>query len=218
MSDSKLPFGDLLNNKIPLDDFGAKGFSLNERCDFSGHKTGKVDPHFNSEIVTDPFPVERDLTKTQFPGFNQYQVNGKKNLDLIEKDLNNLPPAEPIQLDPPSLVNKPLSLNNPVQANHSSINNAAPYQALPDKQDIWPKNDYRQNIDTNGYAQGETTSQGFTPNPYPGQQQPGGMPPLNTNSLGNPINMNNSGPLNNRSSVPGTSFGGYFVPNTDFMK
>ena len=63
-------------NALPLGEFGAPGFTLQERADFSGHRSGLVDPHINAEVI-DPYgnkvPSTRDLANNQLPGFNQMQ-------------------------------------------------------------------------------------------------------------------------------------------------
>lgn len=62
-----------------------KGYTYCERADFSGHKSGKVDPHINGEIFNPQFlPLPRpfkDLTNNQFPGMNQMQTPGVPNLN-----------------------------------------------------------------------------------------------------------------------------------------
>jgi len=68
--------------KLDLSSFGAPGFSLRERSDFSGHKNGRVDPHLNTEVMRQnpdgsQSKVVRDLTNTQFPGFNGMQQKPK---------------------------------------------------------------------------------------------------------------------------------------------
>ncbi len=63
-----------LTHKMQLDNLGAPGFSLNERVDFSGHSSGRVDPHLNTDLINPSGRVvKRDLTKTQLPGFNKMQ-------------------------------------------------------------------------------------------------------------------------------------------------
>jgi hypothetical protein len=62
---------------IDLGQFGAPGFSLNDRIDLSGHKSGRVDPHVNT-VIEGPNGNElrgpyRDLSSNQMPGFNGMQ-------------------------------------------------------------------------------------------------------------------------------------------------
>ncbi len=55
-----------------------QGYTLRERADFSGHMSGRVDPHLNSEIIGPcglP-PVGRDLANNQLPGMNGMQSPG----------------------------------------------------------------------------------------------------------------------------------------------
>lgn len=65
--------------ELDLGEFGAPGFKYQERFDFSGHKSGKIDPHVNAEVyrVNEDFsqkvPFTRDLTNNQLPGFNGMQ-------------------------------------------------------------------------------------------------------------------------------------------------
>ncbi len=69
--------------ELDLTELGAPGFSLNERIDLSGHQSGKVDPHINTEIIRHNGNVLRgtgrlgddfrDLTHIQLPGFNGMQ-------------------------------------------------------------------------------------------------------------------------------------------------
>ncbi len=63
---------------VDLGQFGAPGFTLSDRVDLSGHSSGKVNPHLNSEILSPegqalrgPF---RDLSSNQLPGFNGMQT------------------------------------------------------------------------------------------------------------------------------------------------
>jgi hypothetical protein len=72
-------WGDVMETHLPLDQFGAPGFSLRERLDFSGHNSGRVTPHVNVELVNDSDRVLRrdcwrDLTSIQLPGFNGMQM------------------------------------------------------------------------------------------------------------------------------------------------
>ena len=71
-------WGDILETSLPLDDFGAPGYSLRERLDFSGHRSGLVTPHVNVELTNSSGEVvRRDLTNTQLPGFNGMQTTYK---------------------------------------------------------------------------------------------------------------------------------------------
>lgn len=73
MSNSK--WGAILETSLPLDAFGAPGFVLRERLDFSGHRSGRVTPHVNAELMSgSALIVERDLVSTQLPGFNDMQA------------------------------------------------------------------------------------------------------------------------------------------------
>lgn len=59
-------------NSLPLGD----GFTFQERLDFSGHKSGRVDPHINAEVFDSNGNVisfTRDLANNQLPGFNRMQ-------------------------------------------------------------------------------------------------------------------------------------------------
>ncbi len=67
-------WGDALEREIPLDQFGAAGFSLRERVDFSGHRSGRVTPHVNAELINGDDVLARDLTNAQLPGFNGMQA------------------------------------------------------------------------------------------------------------------------------------------------
>lgn len=70
--------GNILDMNLPLAEFGAPGFELIERLDFSGHRNGLVTPHVNSEIITDSGNmVYKDLLNTQLPGFNGMQVSNE---------------------------------------------------------------------------------------------------------------------------------------------
>jgi len=70
--------------EMDLGEFGAEGFSLRERADFTGHESGKVDPHENVDLLRGDDILRRcndgewradfrDLTHNQFPGFNGMQ-------------------------------------------------------------------------------------------------------------------------------------------------
>lgn len=66
---------------LDLGVFGAPGFTFRDRFDITGHKSGNVDPHINSEIINPNEKVLRrtegadfrDLTHNQLPGFNGMQ-------------------------------------------------------------------------------------------------------------------------------------------------
>ena len=67
-------WGDALESSLPLDQFGAPGFELRERVDFSGHRSGLVTPHVNAELIDGSDRVlSRDLASNQLPGFNGMQ-------------------------------------------------------------------------------------------------------------------------------------------------
>jgi hypothetical protein len=60
--------------EVPLGPFGAPDFTLSERLDMSGHKSGRVDPHLNTDVLNPSgTTVARDLTNTQIPGMNGMQ-------------------------------------------------------------------------------------------------------------------------------------------------
>lgn len=64
-------WGDMMESRLDLSEFGAPGFELRERVDFSGHDRGNVVPHVNAELMgPGDRLVERDLTSNQLPGFN----------------------------------------------------------------------------------------------------------------------------------------------------
>ena len=57
--------------EMNLAKFGAPGFRFQERLDFSGHKSGRVLPHINAEVMNSADQkVVRDLTNTQLSGLN----------------------------------------------------------------------------------------------------------------------------------------------------
>jgi len=69
--------------EMDLGPYGAPGFSMNERLDFSGHNN--TTPHLNTDIVgpcgkvgysSGPYGAAnfRDITNTQLPGFNGMQA------------------------------------------------------------------------------------------------------------------------------------------------
>lgn len=66
---------------LDLGPYGAAGFTLQDRIDLTGHQTGRVDPHINTNIVDPNGAVLgygqradfRDLTHNQLPGFNGMQ-------------------------------------------------------------------------------------------------------------------------------------------------
>ena len=61
--------------EMDLTPFGAEGFTLEDRLDMTGHRSGRVDPHINTDLINpgghvlrdEPF---RDLSNNQLPGFN----------------------------------------------------------------------------------------------------------------------------------------------------
>ena len=62
-------------NRLDLGEFGAHGFELHDRLDMTGHLSGRVDPHINSEVIrsdNDQVTI-RDLSSNQLPGFNGMQ-------------------------------------------------------------------------------------------------------------------------------------------------
>jgi len=68
--------------KLDLGQFGAPGFTLQDRLDMTGHRSGLVDPHINTDVVgptgsvlrnTGPGGDFRDLCHNQLPGFNGMQ-------------------------------------------------------------------------------------------------------------------------------------------------
>ena len=70
-------WGDALESSFDLSDFGAPGFELRERVDFSGHKPGNVVPHVNAELMNPQgVKIARDLTANQLPGFNFFVNEG----------------------------------------------------------------------------------------------------------------------------------------------
>lgn len=63
--------------ELDLGPFGAPGFQLRERLDFTGHASGRVLPHINADLCGPsgvlgytPGADFRDLTHNQLPGFN----------------------------------------------------------------------------------------------------------------------------------------------------
>lgn len=74
-----MSWGNMLENNMPLDQFGAPGFTFRERVDFSGPMGhGRdVTPHVNAEVLN-PFQatIRRDLANNQLPGFNGMQFPG----------------------------------------------------------------------------------------------------------------------------------------------
>ena len=69
-------------DEFDLSRHGAPGFTLNCRLDMSGHPSGLVDPHFNTDIVnpsgnvlgrSGPGADFRDLNHIQLPGLNGMQ-------------------------------------------------------------------------------------------------------------------------------------------------
>ena len=70
--------------KMDLGPMGAPGFQLQDRLDMSGHQSGNVAPHLNSDLInpsghilrnTGPGGDFRDLNHNQLPGFNGMQFN-----------------------------------------------------------------------------------------------------------------------------------------------
>jgi hypothetical protein len=64
--------------ELDLSQFGAPGFTLHDRLDMSGHRSGKVDPHINTDLINPSGsvmagPNYRDLSNNQLPGFNGMQ-------------------------------------------------------------------------------------------------------------------------------------------------
>lgn len=65
--------GNALDFQMPFDN-DAPGFTFQDRVDFSGHQSGTVDPHVNSEVLgPNGGVVIHDLAHNQFPGFNGMQ-------------------------------------------------------------------------------------------------------------------------------------------------
>jgi hypothetical protein len=73
--------GNLLPTEIPLDDYGAPGFKIRERLDFSGHLRNRERdpalPHENTEVINEAngrvvADYLRDLSNSQLSGFNAY--------------------------------------------------------------------------------------------------------------------------------------------------
>ncbi|MCK4871519.1 MAG: hypothetical protein KAS72_02225 [Phycisphaerales bacterium] len=62
---------------MDLGAFGAPGFTLRDRLDLSGHSSGLVDPHINTDLINPNDNVlrgpYRDLSNNQLPGFNGMQ-------------------------------------------------------------------------------------------------------------------------------------------------
>lgn len=63
---------------VNLGPMGAPGFQLSDRLDMSGHASGSVLPHVNSEIINPSGsalrgPAFRDLANNQVPGMNGMQ-------------------------------------------------------------------------------------------------------------------------------------------------
>jgi len=65
--------------RLDLRKFGAPGFEIRDRLDMTGHRSGRVIPHINSEVVvagTDKRVIvksRQDLAANQVPGFNGMQ-------------------------------------------------------------------------------------------------------------------------------------------------
>ena len=67
---------------LDLSQFGAPGHTFRDRLDMTGHASGRVDPHINSEILrqdgsplgyTRPRGDFRDLAHNQIDGMNGMQ-------------------------------------------------------------------------------------------------------------------------------------------------
>jgi hypothetical protein len=65
--------GNALEFELDLGKFGAPGYVLRDRADFSGHNSGRVDPHQNTEVIRGSTPIIPDLSNNQFPGMNGMQ-------------------------------------------------------------------------------------------------------------------------------------------------
>jgi len=68
--------------EMNLNDYGAPGFKIQDRLDISGHSSGKVLPHINSDLINPSGTILgrinngadfRDLSHNQLPGFNGMQ-------------------------------------------------------------------------------------------------------------------------------------------------
>lgn len=70
--------------EMDIGQFGAPGFSLRDRLDMTGHRSGRVHPHINTDILRPNGGVLgrvngadfRDLSHNQLPGFNEMQNGG----------------------------------------------------------------------------------------------------------------------------------------------
>lgn len=67
---------------LDLSQFGTPGFTLSDRLDMTGHRSGRVDPHINTDILrADGSPLRytghrgdfRDLSHNQIDGMNGMQ-------------------------------------------------------------------------------------------------------------------------------------------------
>jgi len=62
---------------LDLSEYGAPGYELNIRLDGSGHRSGRVDPHLNADLMRGEEVLRgrqfRDLISEQLPGFNGMQ-------------------------------------------------------------------------------------------------------------------------------------------------
>jgi hypothetical protein len=64
--------------EFDLSQFGANGFTLRDRLDMTGHRSGAVDPHINTDLLNPSGnvmrdPIHRDLSNNQLDGFNGMQ-------------------------------------------------------------------------------------------------------------------------------------------------
>lgn len=66
---------------LDLGKFGAKDFKLSDRLDMSGHRSGNIDPHINTDLINPSGQILRkdgkadfrDLSNNQLVGFNGMQ-------------------------------------------------------------------------------------------------------------------------------------------------
>ena len=64
--------------EFDLGPYGAPGFKLGDRLDMTGHRSGMVDPHINTDLINPSSnvmrsPEYRDLSNNQLDGFNGMQ-------------------------------------------------------------------------------------------------------------------------------------------------
>lgn len=67
--------------EMDLGEYGAPDFSLRDRLDMTGHPSGSVDPHINTDLINPQDRVlrredgadYRDLCNNQLPGFHGMQ-------------------------------------------------------------------------------------------------------------------------------------------------